>query len=107
MTNPTQFHSRLGAPESPNGVFEPPAHLTAALCASARDALNLVTGRFELAIRHARVIEPRIDDPRMRQLFAERIELTQRLLDVAHLKIQLLRFGSPTDHGQYPSSPER
>ncbi|WP_298240953.1 hypothetical protein [uncultured Bradyrhizobium sp.] len=107
MMNVIQFHAGHGAPELPKQAGESAAHLTAALCASARDALSLLTGQFELAIQHARAIEPRIHDARMRQLFAERIELTQRLLDVAQLKILLLQFGSPTDHGRRPSSSER
>lgn len=107
MTNVIQFHAEPSASESPKEACAPSTHLTAALCASARDALSLLTGQFELAIQHARVIEPRIHDPRMRQLFAERIELTQRLLDVAHLKITLLQFGSPPDDGRRPFSPER
>ncbi|WP_143278599.1 hypothetical protein [Bradyrhizobium sp. Y36] len=107
MTNVLEFDAGPGATESRKEAGQSSTHLTAALCASARDALNLLTGQFELAIQHARVIEPRIDDPKMRQLFAERIELTQRLLDIAQLKLLLLKFGSPADHGRRPSSPER
>ncbi|MCS3728504.1 hypothetical protein [Bradyrhizobium betae] len=63
---------------------------SAALRASARDALGLLARQFELAIEHARAIEPRIHDPRKRQEFSDQVEFTQRLLDVAHLKILLL-----------------
>ncbi|AWL99148.1 hypothetical protein [Bradyrhizobium amphicarpaeae] len=91
MTNVIQFHSKHRAREAPQEITESSTHLrAAALCASARDALCLLTGQFELAIHHARAIESRIRDIEARQQFADRIELTQRLLEIARLKILLL-----------------
>lgn len=108
MTNVIQFRSKPCDAEAPKGPCGSNKHVGAtALCASAGDALSLLTSQLELAMQHARIIEPLIHDPEMRRLFGDRIELTQRLLDVAHLKILLLQFGSPLDDGRLPSFPGR
>jgi hypothetical protein len=103
MTNVIQFRSKPCDAEAPKESCGSNKHVgAAALCARAGDALSLLTSQLELAIQHARIIEPRIHDPEMRQLFGDRIELTQRLLEVAHLKILLLQFGSPLADGRCP-----
>lgn len=106
MANVIQFRSKRCDAEAPKGPCGSKKYVgAAALCASAGDALGLLTSQLELAIQHARIIEPRIHDPGMRRLFSDRIELTQRLLEVAHLKILLLQFGAPPDDGRRPAFP--
>ena len=91
MSSVIQFRSRALDPDISSQHRDPSFEIkSAALRAGARDALSLLAGQFELAIAHARAIEPRIADPKKRQEFADQIEFTQRLLDVARLKILLL-----------------
>lgn len=59
----------------------------AALRADARSALGLLANQFEIAMQHAREIEPRLRDAKTRQQFGEQIELIQQLLDVTRIKI--------------------
>ena len=59
----------------------------AALRGDARDVLGLLADQLECAARHARAIEPKMRDPKARQAFRDRIEIVERLLDVARLKI--------------------
>lgn len=61
-----------------------------ALRASARRTLELLIEQFDLAILHARVIEPHIRDWSARRKFAAQIEDTQKLLDLAHREIRRL-----------------
>jgi hypothetical protein len=59
----------------------------AAVCASAKDALDLLVGQLEVAMLHARSIEARMLDPKSRRDFGDRIEQTQSLLDLARRKV--------------------
>lgn len=59
----------------------------AALRADARSALGLLANQFEIAMQHAREIEPRLRDPKTRQQFGEQIDLIQQLLDLTRIKI--------------------
>lgn len=95
MSNVIQFcskHQHADAPQAAPVVLasSPVQVQSAALCASAREAFALLACQLEFAMQHARAIETRIDDPRARQEFADRIEFTQGLLDAAHLKIRQL-----------------
>ncbi|WP_375311156.1 hypothetical protein WHZ77_29395 [Bradyrhizobium sp. A5] len=91
MSNVIQFCSKRSDPDRPGERRDLSTGIkSAALRASARDALSLLAGQFELAIEHARAIEPQIHDPRKRQEFSDQVDFAQRLLDVAHLKILML-----------------
>jgi hypothetical protein len=59
----------------------------AALRGNARDVLGLLVDQLECAMQHARAIEPKMRDLKTKQNFRDRIEIVERLLDVARLKI--------------------
>ncbi len=59
----------------------------AALRGNARDVLGLLADQLECAMQHAHAIEPKMHDLKIKQDFRDRIEIVERLLDVARLKI--------------------
>ena len=88
MSNIIRFRSPQHDVDAPSEHCDRSAGIeSAALRASARSALSLLAGQFELAIEHAREIERRIHDPIKRREFSDQVNLTRRLLDVVHLKI--------------------
>ena len=62
MSNVIQFCSKRSDPDRPGERRDLSTGIkSAALRASARDALSLLAGQFELAIEHARAINPEIE----------------------------------------------
>lgn len=60
---------------------------TALLRSNARDTLSHLADQLEIAMQHARAIEPKMRDSGARQAFGDRIEIVQRMLDIARVKI--------------------
>ena len=58
-----------------------------ALRGNARDVLGLLADQLECAMQHACAIEPKMRNLKTRQDFRDRIDIVERLLDVARLKI--------------------
>lgn len=92
MSNVIQFQSKPKRTGEPT----PSAHVDAAfpvpvkaalLRSNAKDTLTLLANQLETAMHHARAIEPSLRDRETRQAFGDRIEIVQRMLDIARLKI--------------------
>lgn len=93
MSNIIEFRSKHDREDehglAGNAGFSPRAK-AAALRSNAKDTLRLLADQLEIAMQHARAIEPKMRDPKTRQDFGDRIEMVQRMLDIARMKILLL-----------------
>ena len=88
MSNIIQFRSQRHDLDTSIAHCDCSAEIkSAALRASARNALSLLAGQFELAMEHAGEIELRIPDPKKRREFSDQIKRTRHLLEIVHLKI--------------------
>lgn len=92
MSNIIPFQSKQNRTErhepsvDVDAVFSAPAKV-ARLQSNAKDAFTVLANQLEAAVQHARAIEPKMRDRGTRQAFGERIEIVERLLDIARVKI--------------------
>ncbi len=92
MSNIIPFQSKQDRSErhkpslDADAAFSAPAK-AALLQSNAKDAFTVLANQLEAAVQHARAIEPRMRDRKTRQAFGDRIEIVERLLDIARVKI--------------------
>lgn len=89
MSNVIQFQSKPKRSEPTSStradaMFSAPSDAVL-LRSNARDTLTLLANQLEAAMQHARAIEPNMGPTR--QAFGDRIEIVQRMLDIARVKI--------------------